>query len=347
MSRYAHVLNYLTTHPWAIRPETLHAMIEVLTIRLEGGRLSDDEIAVRMAAAKAGQGDRAGKRTGVTAVIPIYGVIMPHASIMDQMSGASSLDQIRGDFRDAMADEDVARIVFDIDSPGGSVEGVEEFADEVRSQRGVKPITAVANYLMASAAYWIGSQADEVIASPSSMVGSIGVYAIHQDMSGAYELLGVRPTLIKAGKFKAEGIDFEPLGEEARAHFQESVDDSYDAFIAGVSKGRGVTGATVRNGYGEGRALTAKRAKAAGLVDRVDTLDGAFAKTPKMREAKAEDMDPAVVGEADAMLLGGQGLEPDSLAFAFERERRERLGLGKAPVTSSATSAGAFLPRRG
>lgn len=338
MSRYAHVLNYLTTHPWAILPETLHAMVEVISIRLEGGRLTDDEIANRMAAAKAGQGDRAGKRTGVTAVIPIYGVIMPHASMMDQMSGAASLDQIRGDFREAMADEDVARVVFDIDSPGGSVEGVEEFADEVRSRRGEKPMTAVANYLMASAAYWIGSQADEVIASPSSLVGSIGVYAIHQDLSGAYELLGVRPTIIKAGKFKAEGNDMEPLSDDARAHFQESVDDSYEAFTSGVAKGRGVTAAAVRAGYGEGRALTSKRAKAAGLVDRVDTLDGSFARTPKMREAQAEDTAPELEAAED--------FTPalDRLAFAFERERRERLV--KRPVTSAPDSAGAFTRTR-
>jgi signal peptide peptidase SppA len=319
MSRYAHVLAYLTAHPWAILPETLRAMVEVISIRIEGGRIADDEVAARLAAAKGQQGPRAGKRTGVTAVIPVYGVIMPRASIMEEMSGATSLEAIRRDFREALNDDDVARIVFDIDSPGGSVEGVEEFADEIRAARGVKPMTAVADYLMASAAYWIGSQADEIVASPSSMVGSIGVYAIHTDASGAYEMLGVRPTLIKAGKYKAEGIDFEPLSDEARGHFQESVDDSYDAFVSAVAKGRGVTPAAVRSGYGEGRALTAKRAKTEGLVDRVDTLDGAFAKTPKMRSA--EDL-------LEVAAAGDDHAQGDS--FIFELERRRRHGLRPA-----------------
>lgn len=322
MNRYAHVLNYITAHPWAILPERLQAMCELVALRIEGGRLSESEISDRLAAAKAGQGPRNGKRTGVTAVIPIYGVIMPRASLLDEMSGATSIETIRGDFRSALDDDDVARIVFDVDSPGGSVEGVEEFAEEIRAARGQKPMTAVADYLMASAAYWLGAQADEIVASPSSLVGSIGVYAVHEDWSGAYEQQGVRPTLIKAGKFKAEGIDIEPLSDDARSHFQESVDDSYDAFVAAVAKGRGVSPAEVRSGYGEGRVLTAKRAKAVGLVDRVDTLEGSLTKTPKMRQAEERIERAAVVDEPRPA--------DDQPAFAFERERRIRAGLRPA-----------------
>lgn len=154
------------------------------------------------------------------------------------------------------------------------------------------------------------------MASPSSLVGSIGVYAVHEDWSEAMAQAGVQPTLIKAGKYKAEGIDFQPLSDDARAHIQESVDDSYDMFVTAVSKGRGVPPATVRSGYGEGRVLTAKRAKAEGLVDRIDTIEGAFARAPKSRAA----------AEAETARLA----EESAATFAFERERRQRLGLRSA-----------------
>jgi signal peptide peptidase SppA len=249
---------------------------------------------------------------------------------MSELSGATSVEGLRADFRTAMADPDVARIVFDVDSPGGSVEGIEELGEEIRAARGQKPMTAVANYLMASAAYWLASQADEIVASPSSLVGSIGVYAVHQDWSGAYEQAGVKPTLIKAGKYKAEGIDFEPLSEDAIAHFQESVDDSYEAFTAAVAKGRDTTPAAVRSGYGEGRALTARRAKAEGLVDRIDTLEGAYGRTPKMRaEGEAPERTAGEPTDLDRIATDPADYvgRPDDEAFAFEAERRRRLGL--------------------
>jgi signal peptide peptidase SppA len=325
MKRYDHIVNYVRGHAWAILPETLQTIAEVVQVHVKMGGLSAEEVEERLAAGRAAQGPRDGKRTGVTAVIPIYGVIMPRATLMSELSGATSVEGLRADFRTAMADPGVARIVFDVDSPGGSVEGIEELGEEIRAARGQKPMTAVANYLMASAAYWLASQADEIVASPSSLVGSIGVYAVHQDWSGAYEQAGVKPTLIKAGKYKAEGIDFMPLSEDAIAHFQESVDDSYEAFTAAVAKGRGTTPTAVRSGYGEGRALTARRAKAEGLVDRIDTLEGAYGRTPKMR---AEDEAPDRTAEDSGVEMdpADYAAQPEG-AFAFEAERRRRLGL--------------------
>jgi ClpP class serine protease len=77
-------------------------------------------------------------------------------------------------------------------------DGIPELAAEIRAARGKKPIVAVANYRAASAAYWLGSQADEFVASPSADVGSIGVFAAHEDVSGMQEKLGVKTTLISA-----------------------------------------------------------------------------------------------------------------------------------------------------
>jgi signal peptide peptidase SppA len=303
---YEHVLAAAVRTPWAIDPDSQEwaAIRSVLSLRAGGGRLSDSEIRARVEEAQAAQGPRRGRgqTVGSIAVIPIYGVIMPRANLMTEFSGGATVQGLRAAFREAMADESIGSILFDVDSPGGQVGGIEELAAEIRAARGRKPMAAISNGAMASAAYYLGAQADEVIATPSSLTGSIGVYTVYVDESRAADAAGLDVTIIKAGKFKAEGA-FGPLSPEAAAAVQQRVDDFYGQFVGAVAKARGVTTAAVRSGYGEGRALTADRAKAAGLVDRVDTFDGAIQRlasgrvvprgTAALDETLLEALDPA------------------------------------------------------
>jgi signal peptide peptidase SppA len=163
--------------------------------------------------------------------------------------------------------------VFDVDSPGGTVTGVPELAAEIFAARGKKPIVAVANGMAASAAIWLATAADQVVCIPSGEVGSIGVYCAHQDVSAAMEKAGVSITFIKAGKFKTEGNPYEPANAEYFAYQQKGVDDTYQDFLAAVAKGRGVSVEKVEADFGQGRMLSAKDALAAGLIDRIATLD--------------------------------------------------------------------------
>jgi len=164
-------------------------------------------------------------------------------------------------------------VVLDVDSPGGAVNGVEELADEMLRARGQKPVVAVANTLAASAAYWIATAADEVVVTPSGEVGSIGVFAVHEDFSAALEAAGIRVSLVSAGKYKMEGNPYEPLGDEGRAALQERVDDYYGMFVGAVARGRGVAAKDVREGFGQGRLVGARQAVELGMADRVATLD--------------------------------------------------------------------------
>jgi len=194
--------------------------------------------------------------------------------MMSDFSGGTSIQKLTAAFRDAMADDAVGSIVFQIDSPGGSVYGVKELADEIYEARGQgKQIIAVADPMAASAAYHIASAADEIVVLHSGEVGSIGVLAAHVDYSEAEEKCGVKTTLISAGKFKVEGNPYEPLTDDARAAIQSDVDDYYELFVDAVARNRGVSAQDVITGYGEGRCLTAKNAVAAGLADRIDTFD--------------------------------------------------------------------------
>lgn len=241
---------------WAILPRHMEAMLAV------------SRISTPIVAAKRNQ-----QQAGGIAVIPVYGTITQRGGgIFDMFFGGTSAEGLTTDIRSAMADESVQSIVLDVDSPGGSVGGIQEAFDAIMSMRGKKPITAVANSLMASAAYWLASAADTIIASPSAQVGSIGVFTVHEDISKMAADAGVKVTMISAGKFKTEGNQFEPLSDEARAAIQKRVDGYYGQFVGSVARGRGVTAGAVRGGFGEGRVVGALESVSLGMADRVGTL---------------------------------------------------------------------------
>lgn len=206
------------------------------------------------------------------AVIPVHGVIEQRESIWTEYGYGSSTESIGRRLDAAMADSSIRGIVLDVDSPGGTVPGVQELADRIFDASHDKPIVAVANSLMASAAYWIGSAAGRIVAAPGSDLGSIGVYMAHIDISQALEAEGIKVSVIKAGKYKAEGNPWEPLASEAAENWQAEVDSIYRDFLASVARGRGASVATVRSDYGQGRTMLAGDAVKSGLADRVGTL---------------------------------------------------------------------------
>ncbi len=315
-TRYPHVVRAIAEQPWALQPEKLAAMLDVIRFRNAGGHLTLEEIHSRVGARRyqAGEGyfepdterfyrPRRDAETGallgyfaldgtprpasapVVAVLGIYGIISQRADMFTEMSGGTSIERVSARFRQALADPAVKAIVFDFDSPGGGVYGVDELAAEIREARGQKPSAAVANSLAASAGYWLASAAGELSVTPSGEVGSIGVYAAHEDLSGMMEQDGVKMTLISAGKYKTEGNPFEPLSDEAKGYLQGRVDDYYRAFVGAVAKGRGVTPESVRKGFGQGRVVGAQAAKAEGMADRIETLDEALRRIGARRKA--------------------------------------------------------------
>jgi signal peptide peptidase SppA len=211
--------------------------------------------------------------TGSIAVLPLYGVMTPKAGVMQTIFGGVATQNWTQQLNALIADPMVTAIVLDIDSVGGSVGGVIEAAAAVREGRKKKRIYAVANGIMASAAYWVGSQATQIIVTPSGRAGSIGVFAEHVDISAAAEAAGIKTTLISAGKYKTEGNPYSALNEEAIAEIQRGVDRIYSNFVKDVAAGRGVRASTVERNYGQGRLLDAEDAFEAGLVDRIATFD--------------------------------------------------------------------------
>jgi signal peptide peptidase SppA len=277
---YPQLVRSLCERPWAITEEALLGIREIVSLRVQGIDLTDDQKRERIGATSyaarkpMGYGvPQGGGNATVVAVLPLYGVIIPKASLFSDVSGASSVEGFRRMFREALNDRDVSAIVIDVDSPGGQTDLITELCAEIRDARGEKPIVAVANTLCCSAAYWIASQADEVVGTPSAKVGSIGVFCVHDDISAMQEKAGVKTTLIYAGTHKVDGNPFEPLSDTARKDIQARVDAAYDLFVADIAAGRGVDESKIRSGYGEGRVLDAKAALSEGMIDRLDTLE--------------------------------------------------------------------------
>lgn len=265
--KYANILSAIQGDIWAILPGKMDAILGVIEARSRGIDLD----ASTFEALRAERESRVRTHNGL-AVLGVYGTISKRVGLLTG-SGGTSVDQLMGQFREAQADDAVERIVLDYDTPGGSVFGLAEAAAEFRKYKGRKPMTAVVNPEAHSAGYYLASQADEVVITPSGMAGSIGVLYTHIDETALNEQMGIKVTYIQAGKYKTEGFPDVELSDDARADIQNRVDTYYAQFVADVAQGRGVTTQQVEERFGQGRVFTAQEAVDRGLADRIGTLE--------------------------------------------------------------------------
>lgn len=291
------VIAAVESQPWAILPDKLRAIESVLARRAVGEAVSDVEIA----AAKSGRKESGRRKpaTGV-AVIPIYGTITQRADWLSEWSGGTSTEQVGRWLDEAAADPGVEEIVFDVDSPGGSVYGVEELAAKIIDAGKSKKTIAVANSLAASAAYYLASQAAELVVTPGGQVGSIGVLRMHVDVSKAMESSGRKVTYVYAGERKVAGHPYAPLEGVGLDEIQAGVNDYYDQFVRAVARGRGVSLTKVREGFGRGGVVRAAAATAEGMADKVATLEQVLARYGvSLADVRPAGTSAQVAAEAD------------------------------------------------
>lgn len=353
MNRYSHASTLFYGVPLALLPSKAQEIHDFWTSKLAGASLQWEDKAEPFAVRyyvdrRADDGEDSTlelviddtppetKKSGAVAVIPIYGSISQRMTMMSAFSGGASCQQISAAFRAAMKDPDVSAIVFDIDSPGGSSYGVAELASEIRAARGKKPILSVANSVEASAAYWLGSQADYNYATPGALVGSVGVYALHTDQSGMLAKEGVKPTFIQAGKNKTRGNPYEPLSDADEGYLQELVDDTYSQFVAAVAAGRRTSVSAVKANYGEGDVLTPSKAVDVGMIDGIKTLEEVIAiaarsRTRKPGDRAAESIEVKKVASSfpagpDADLAADPELDPETDRNEEPQEQEREAG---------------------
>lgn len=282
------ILSAASSGVWLIDEDKAREIVNVLALRAAG----EPSVWAGPENAPVYAAESLKGRRGQVHVLRLHGTITPRSGMMSNMSGGASLEQFQKAFRAAANDPSAQAIVLDVDSPGGYVDLVQETADMVyAARRADRPIVAVANTMAASAAYWIASAADEMVVTPSGSVGSIGVYGMHDDLSGALEQKGVKREIIKAGPRKAEGA-VGGLDDVSRKHMQERINETYAQFVSAVARHRGVDAAIVRADpetstahFGGGRAYHAKTAVRLGMADRVATFDETLMRVANSRRS--------------------------------------------------------------
>jgi signal peptide peptidase SppA len=182
---------------------------------------------------------------------------------MERMMGAADVDVVSGWLDEAAANPAVEKVLLFVNSPGGTVTGVEELASKVANF--AKPTRAFADNMAASAGYWVASQADEFVVTPSAAIGSIGVYMVIPNLEQYYADQGIKFEVIAAGIHKAAGAEGLALTEEQRAYLQASVESTRDGFRAAVLNKRRY----VQTSDMEGQVFTGREAAQKGLATGV------------------------------------------------------------------------------
>ena len=206
-------------------------------------------------------------------VVSIEGPILRKPDLFDRVIlGATSSVEIGQAIREAAGRDDIKAVLLDIDSPGGTVAGTPELAAAVASLNDRKPVYAFSCGQMCSAAYWIGSQARAVYATPSAQVGSIGVVQAVIDDSAALASEGIKVEVFSVGKYKAMGAPGTPLTDDQRGLIRSNLEETARDFHAAVlARGRSIPPEAMEGQTFSGRQ--AQRMNLAGLVpDRAEAM---------------------------------------------------------------------------
>lgn len=257
------VLDTICTAQWLITDEWLATIVAIAD-------RSQSDIQAVLAA----RGEPLANTEGVVmrdgvAVLPVRGPIFRYANLFTQVSGATSLESLATDFGQAVANPAVKAIVLEVDSPGGMAAGISEFAAQVRAASQVKPVVAYVSDMGASAAYWIASAASQLVISDTARVGSIGVVMQAQRSAedGTIKFISSQSPLKQA----------RPDSEAGQRLYQQQMDQMAQVFIDAVASYRGVTAEKVTTDFGQGFTLVGAAAVAAGMADRLGTLESIIA----------------------------------------------------------------------
>lgn len=282
MTQFAQLAQRIFNRPLAIRPERAEIAVAAIGERLgivtiQGGRQVrsygdwGDEDAAPPA-----------PRPGYTnlqgiAVIPVQGTLVSRLGGMEPYCGMTGYNQVRGNLMLALADPMVRAVAFDIDSPGGEVDGCFDLVDAIHAARGAKPIWAICADHAYSAAYAIASAADRVTVPRTGGVGSVGVITMLVDMSAALKEAGLTVHFITHGAQKAEEgrAQYQGVKPDLLARIQTEIDAVGELFVATVARNRGADAKAIR--ALEAACLMGGDGVAAGLADAVMAPADAFA----------------------------------------------------------------------
>ena len=244
---------------WAIEPDYLRSISkEALSTKSEKHLDNTGSVSIRDG----------------TAIIPIHGPITARNTFFSLFAGGTSLETLAKDFREALSNEDVKSILFDIDSPGGVAVGPMEMAEMIYNARGRKPIYSYIGRNGSSAAYWLASATEKIIVNPSALVGSIGVVTTipvqeQPDQNGYknIEIVSSNAALKRA----------DPKTKEGLAEIRRELDDLESTFIESIAKYRSITPEIIKADFGGGGVVIGSQAVNKNMADALGTYEEVLA----------------------------------------------------------------------
>jgi len=206
------------------------------------------------------------------AEISLSGPVTKKPTSMSDIFGGFSTIQASKAISNALKDSSIKSILLKIDSPGGSVSGVQDLADKIYAADKIKPIVCYAEDMCCSAGYWPASQARFLASNETAVLANIGGYTVITDYSKAAEKMGVHVEVIKDGKYKAIGYPGTELTDEQRAEVQRMVSGQVALFTSAVARGRNLSQSKAEK-LTDGKAYIGAEAIQHGLLDRVMSYD--------------------------------------------------------------------------
>lgn len=268
------IWNKITNEPWATTSDTLENIINIAQ------RQNANPAAIAAQLGRKLQNTYSVSIRNNVAVIPIRGPLFRYANIFTAISGATSYELLARDFNSALIDESVKAILFDIDSPGGEVNGCSELADMIYNARGKKPIIAYASGNCCSGAYWIAAACDEIVVTDTAVVGSIGVVAVYEreDDKNKIEIVSSQSPLKRIN----------PDTPEGQSKLQARLDTLAEVFINKIATYRDTSTETVIKDFGQGDVFIGRKAIWQGLANRQSSFERIL--TDLNKEKEDDDM---------------------------------------------------------
>ncbi|MBD3800382.1 MAG: signal peptide peptidase SppA [Campylobacterales bacterium] len=169
---------------------------------------------------------------------------------------------------EACANPQIKGVLLVADSPGGAIAPSVEVAYALKRLHDAKPVVVYAKGVLASGSYYASIWADEIVANPGAMVGSIGVIMQGANLEGLMEKIGIGTQVVKAGKYKQAGTPDRQWTPYERAEIDKVIQDAYAMFVHDVAEARGLDPAKSAE-FADAHIFTARQAKAVGLIDSV------------------------------------------------------------------------------
>jgi protease-4 len=208
------------------------------------------------------------------AVISIQGVLYDSTETIEQ-------------FKRYEEEEGVKALVLRIDSPGGTVVAAQEIYGEIQKLKGDKVVLASMGNVAASGGYYVACAAEEILANPGTLTGSIGVISEYPNIEQLMKKVGLKSEVLKSGRFKDLGNPTREMTADEKELLQDLIDNIHRQFIRDVAKGRGKPVEEIEP-LADGRIFTGEQAKDNGLVDRLGSFEDAIDRAAELAGIEGE-----------------------------------------------------------